>query len=115
MLPLLWPRIAWRVSSETPAARSRRPTVCRKSCTCSVRKPSGAGSAKRSWSYCASKAAVFWTERRSSMIRVLSRMRRDEQTVYLIPPFYDDEEAQKVLGRVFVEVFERELFGWHTD
>src|SRR5438093_6556925 len=25
MLPLLWPRIAWRVSSATPAARSLRP------------------------------------------------------------------------------------------
>jgi len=38
-----------------------------------------------------------------------------EQTVYLIPQFDDDNEAQKVLGRVFAEVFERELFGWHTD
>src|SRR5438552_18855323 len=39
MLPLLWPRIACRVSSDAPAARRRRPTVCRKSCTCSVRNP----------------------------------------------------------------------------
>lgn len=38
-----------------------------------------------------------------------------EQTVYLIPQFDDDDEAQKVLGRVFAEVFERELFDWHTD
>lgn len=38
-----------------------------------------------------------------------------EQTVYLIPQFDDDDEAQKVLDRVFAEVFERELFGWHTD
>jgi hypothetical protein len=37
----LWPRIACRVSSATPAARSRRPIVCRRSCTCSVRNPSG--------------------------------------------------------------------------
>ena len=38
-----------------------------------------------------------------------------EQTVYLIPQFEDDDEGQKVLHRVFAEVFERELFGWHTD
>ena len=38
-----------------------------------------------------------------------------EQTVYLIPQFDDDDEAQKVLERVFAEVFEHELFGWHTD
>ena len=44
MLPLLWPRIACRVSWATPAARNRRPTVCRRSCTCSVLKPSGGGS-----------------------------------------------------------------------
>jgi hypothetical protein len=37
-----------------------------------------------------------------------------EQTVYLVPQFDDDDEAQKVLKRVFAEVFERELFGWHT-
>ena len=40
---------------------------------------------------------------------------KGEQTVYLIPQFDDDDEAQRVLGRVFAEVFERELFGWHTD
>ena len=38
-----------------------------------------------------------------------------EQTAYLVPQFDDDDEGQKVLRRVFVEVFERELFGWHTD
>jgi hypothetical protein len=38
-----------------------------------------------------------------------------ERTVYLIPEFDDDAEAQNVLKRVFAEVFERELFGWHTD
>jgi hypothetical protein len=38
-----------------------------------------------------------------------------EQAVYLVPEFDDDDEAQKVLKRVFAEVFERELFGWHTD
>ena len=39
----------------------------------------------------------------------------DEQTVYLIPEFEDDTEAQRALKRVFADVFERELFGWHTD
>jgi hypothetical protein len=38
-----------------------------------------------------------------------------EQTAYLIPQFDDDAEAQRVLARVFADVFERELFGWHTD
>ena len=38
-----------------------------------------------------------------------------EQTAYLVPEFDDDDEAKRVLKRVFAEVFERELFGWHTD
>ena len=38
-----------------------------------------------------------------------------EQTVYLVPGFEDDEEAEDVLKLVFAEVFERELDGWHTD
>jgi hypothetical protein len=38
-----------------------------------------------------------------------------EQTAYLVPEFEDDAEAQRVLKRVCAEVFERELFGWHTD
>ena len=38
-----------------------------------------------------------------------------EQTVYLIPQYDDDGQAHRVLRRVFAEVFERELFGWHTD
>ena len=39
----------------------------------------------------------------------------DEQTAYLVPEFEDDDEARRVLEDVFAEVFERELFGWHTD
>ena len=39
----------------------------------------------------------------------------DEQTVYLIPQFHDDEEAESVLRRVFGEVFARALHEWHTD
>jgi hypothetical protein len=38
-----------------------------------------------------------------------------EQTAYLVPEFEDDNKAERVLKRVFSEVFERELFGWHTD
>lgn len=38
-----------------------------------------------------------------------------EQTAYLVPEFEDDNGAQRVLKNVFAEVFERELFGWHTD
>ena len=39
----------------------------------------------------------------------------DEQTVYLIPNFESDVEAERILKKVFAEVFERELDGWHTD
>ena len=40
---------------------------------------------------------------------------RGEMTVYLIPGFADDDEAAEILGEVYADVFERELFGWHTD
>ena len=33
----------------------------------------------------------------------------DEQTVYLIAEFEDDDQARRMLKRVFAEVFEREL------
>lgn len=39
----------------------------------------------------------------------------DEQTVYLVPEFEDDEEGEAVLELVWAEVFERELYGWHMD
>jgi hypothetical protein len=38
-----------------------------------------------------------------------------EQTVYLIPRFETDEEALSILKQVYAEVFENELYGWHTD
>jgi hypothetical protein len=38
-----------------------------------------------------------------------------EQTVYLIPSFEDDDEAERILRKVYTEIFERELDGWHTD
>jgi len=38
-----------------------------------------------------------------------------EQTVYLVPSFETDEEAEDVLEAVYSEVFERELLSWHTD
>lgn len=39
----------------------------------------------------------------------------DERTVYLIPSFEDDDQAWAILQEVYAEVFERELYGWHTD
>ena len=38
-----------------------------------------------------------------------------EQTVYLIPGFEDDDEAERILKEVYAKIFERELDGWHTD
>lgn len=38
-----------------------------------------------------------------------------EKTVYLVPEFESDEEGLRVLRRVYAEIFERELDGWHTD
>ena len=38
-----------------------------------------------------------------------------EHTVYLAPGFEDGDEAAKVLGSVYAEIFERELNAWHTD
>ena len=38
-----------------------------------------------------------------------------EQTVYLIPSFEDDGEAERTLRKVYAEVFVRQLFAWHTD
>ena len=39
----------------------------------------------------------------------------DEQTVYLVPSYQDDEEAWEVLKEVYSEIFEGELFAWHMD
>ena len=38
-----------------------------------------------------------------------------ERTVYLIPSFENDEEASAILEEFFSEVFESELWDWHTD
>ena len=38
-----------------------------------------------------------------------------EKTVYLIPSFEDDDEAEEILKQVYPEIFERELDAWHTD
>jgi hypothetical protein len=38
-----------------------------------------------------------------------------EQTVYLIPEFDGNEDAQAIIEKVYLEVFENELWGWHTD
>lgn len=39
----------------------------------------------------------------------------DEQTVYLIPSYEDDDEAWGILEEIYSEIFENELYGWHTD
>lgn len=39
----------------------------------------------------------------------------DEQTVYLIPQYEDDEDAWEILEEIYPYIFENELFGWHTD
>ena len=39
----------------------------------------------------------------------------DEQTVYLIPSYEDDEEAWEILEDLYPAMFENELLGWHTD
>ena len=39
----------------------------------------------------------------------------NEQTVYLIPSYEDDDEACEILEEVYSEIFENELYGWHTD
>lgn len=36
-----------------------------------------------------------------------------EQHAYLVPEWEDDREQERVLKKVFAELFERELFGWH--
>ncbi|ULA64637.1 MAG: hypothetical protein LZF86_160037 [Nitrospira sp.] len=38
-----------------------------------------------------------------------------EKAVYLIPEFESDEEGLRILRRIYAEIFERELDGWHTD
>lgn len=38
-----------------------------------------------------------------------------ERTVYLVPEWEDDNSQERVLKKVFAELFERELSGWHTD
>lgn len=38
-----------------------------------------------------------------------------EQTAYLVPEFENDDDAQRILRLVYTEVFERELYSWHTD
>ena len=38
-----------------------------------------------------------------------------EQTVYLIPEFDTPDDADSVIEQIDLEVFENELYGWHTD
>lgn len=39
----------------------------------------------------------------------------DEPTVYLVPPFDDEEEGLEVLEIAYPLLFERELDNWYTD
>jgi hypothetical protein len=39
----------------------------------------------------------------------------DEQTVYLIPAYEDDRGAQRILKKVFAQVFEDQLCDWCVD
>ena len=39
----------------------------------------------------------------------------DEQTVYLIPSYEDEDEAWEIVEEVYETVFENELYDWHTD
>jgi hypothetical protein len=39
----------------------------------------------------------------------------DRRSVYLLPPYSDEEEARDLLERAFREIFERELFAWCED
>jgi len=36
-----------------------------------------------------------------------------EQSVYLIPPFDDDEHAKRILRKLYPVIFESELEAWH--
>ena len=38
-----------------------------------------------------------------------------DETAYLIPEFDDEKEAERILKRVYEEVFERELSSWDTQ
>jgi hypothetical protein len=38
----------------------------------------------------------------------------DEQTVYLIPDFDDDDEFESILRVIYAGIFEHQLYGWHT-
>jgi hypothetical protein len=39
----------------------------------------------------------------------------DERTVYLIPEYDDEDHAWELLEEIYPEIFENELYGWHTD
>jgi hypothetical protein len=39
----------------------------------------------------------------------------DEQTVYLIPAYEDEDEAWELIEELYETIFERELYDWHSD
>ncbi|MFQ6078844.1 MAG: hypothetical protein ACE5NJ_06890 [Thermodesulfobacteriota bacterium] len=40
---------------------------------------------------------------------------KGERTIYLIPDFESDEQAWEILEEIYDEIFDNELWGWHTD
>ena len=38
-----------------------------------------------------------------------------ERTIYLIPSFESDEQAWEILEEICDEIFDNELWAWHTD
>ena len=39
----------------------------------------------------------------------------DDATVYLIPNYADEVEAWELLSKIYEEIFENELWSWHTE
>ena len=39
----------------------------------------------------------------------------DESTVYLVPYILSDQHEAEILKQVYADIFERELFEWHTE
>jgi hypothetical protein len=38
-----------------------------------------------------------------------------EQTIYLIPSFATDDDGWDILELMYEDIFDSELYGWHTD
>ena len=38
-----------------------------------------------------------------------------EQTVYLIPNYVNDDDAQEIIAQIYGQLFDNQLWSWHTD